>query len=139
MRYIIVLALSAACMTSCITEIHVNPTGVHVWVATEPIQCLNNPWERDWLESNDWDYSRYPKDPSTPGLEPEEFEIIQNYYDRQGVEVSEAETNPRFDAVCLTCSCPEGHTLYLFVRAEDVEQMIEFGYRKEAPKQGSDI
>jgi len=105
-----------------------------LWVAMEPIQCLGNPWERDWLESHNWDYSGYPKDPTTPGLEPEEFAIIQDFYDRLGVTVFEAETAPKNEAVCLACSCPEGHTLYLFVAAEDVQKMMEFGYRVESPK-----
>jgi hypothetical protein len=134
MKWVVASGLSLLCVMSCISEETLSPVPERVWVATEPIQCLGNPWERDWLESHDWDYSGYPKDPSTPGLEPEEIEIIQDYYARHGVEVSEAETAPKFHVVCLACCCPEGHTLYLLVRDEDVEQMIEFGYRKEDPK-----
>ncbi|MEE9270920.1 MAG: hypothetical protein V3V49_11745 [Candidatus Krumholzibacteria bacterium] len=104
-----------------------------VWVAIEPIQCLGNPWEQDWLKSNEDSYSAYPKDPTRQGLTPEEFEIIKDFYSRQGVVVFEGETRPKYDNVCLACSCPEGHTLYLWVRAGDVETMISFGYRVESP------
>ena len=108
-------------------------TAEDVWVATAPIQCLGNPWERDWLDAHGGDYAGYPKDPHTPGLEPEEIEIIRDFYKRQGVVVSDV-TSTRWDhAVCLACSCPEGYTLYLLVRPEDVETMIAFGYRKEEP------
>ena len=134
MRWVVVLALSVLCVMSCNREDSTSPNPDQVWVATEPIQCLGNPWERDWLESHNGDYSGYPKDPATPGLEPEEFEIIRDYYGRQGVTVFEADTAQKYDVVCAACSCPEGHTLYLLVQGEDVQQMIEFGYREEPPE-----
>ena len=105
----------------------------NTWVAIEPIQCLGNPWEQDWLENNNGDYHSYPKDPTTPGLEPEELEIIQDYYERQGVTVFDGKNIPKYEQVCLACSCPEGHTLYLLVRDQDVETMVALGYRVEAP------
>lgn len=134
MRWAISLALSLLSVTSCISEDVNVPAPGRVWVATEPIQCLGNPWEHDWLESHSGDHSGYPKDPSTPGLEPKEIAIIQSYYGRQGIEVFATETARKFDVVCLACSCPEGHTLYLLVREQEVEQMIEFGYREESPR-----
>ena len=103
------------------------------WVAIEPTQCLTNSWEMDWLANNNGDYSGYPKDPTRPGLEHEEFEIIQDYYSRQGVVVFEATTRPKYETVCLACSCPEGHTMYLAVRNQDVDIMVGFGYRVEEP------
>jgi len=137
MRWGVTVTFLGLCITSCVAVISVN-SGMHVWVATEPIQCLENPWERDWLESHNWDYSNYPKDPGTPGLEPAEFEIVQKYYAGFGVEVSDKATQSKFDAVCAACTCPEGHTLYLKVRDEDASQMLEFGFRKEAPKKTND-
>lgn len=105
------------------------------WVAIEPIQCLKNPWEQDWLEKNDWDYDSYPKDPARPGLEPAEFEVIQDFYDAAGVAVSGGQTAPKYDNVCLACTCPEGHTMYLLVRDQDVDTMLGLGYRVESPPQ----
>ena len=102
------------------------------WVATEPTQCLTNPWERDWLEQHNNDYDAYPK--RQPGeLTPEELQIIKDYYDREGVVVFDGTTRPRYEEVCLACSCPEGHTLYLSVRTQDVETMRRLGYREEIP------
>ena len=51
-------------------------TQIREWVAIEPTQCLSNAWEVDWLEQHGGDYAAYPKDPLTPGLEPEEIAII---------------------------------------------------------------
>jgi hypothetical protein len=102
------------------------------WVAIEPIQCLGNPWEQDWLD-NGGDYQDYPKDPTTPALEQAELEIIKDYYQRQGVEVSDGLNEPKYDNVCLACSCPEGQTLYLQVREEDIPTMLSLGYRLESP------
>jgi hypothetical protein len=104
-----------------------------VWVAIEPTQCMSNAWERDWLAQNGNAYEDYPKDLSQPGLEPEEYEIIREYYLRQGVVVLGSATTPGAPVVCLACSCREGRTLYLLVRDRDVETMVGFGYRLEDP------
>lgn len=106
---------------------------IRPWVAMEPKQCLSNPWEVDWIQHHGGDYDAYPRDPTTPGLEPEEIAIIISYYARQGVVVSETDTAPKYAAVCMGCACPEGYTLFLRVREEDVETMIGFGYRIEDP------
>jgi len=50
------------------------------------------------------------------------------------VKVFEAETARKYDVVCAACSCPEGHTLYLLVRDEDLQRMIAVGYREESPE-----
>jgi hypothetical protein len=106
--------------------------GQLAWVAIEPRQCMTNPWEVDWLLQHG-DSESYPKDPRQPGLEPGEVLIIQDYYSRQGVIVSDTATAPRYEVVCMACTCPEGHTMYLRVREGDVETMTGFGYRVESP------
>lgn len=111
----------------------VNRVQPATWVAIEPTQCLTNAWEADWLAQHGNDYASYPKDFSTPGLEPEEVAIITDYYRRQGVEVSGTATMPKYGIVCLACNCAEGHTMFLRVREGDVETMIGFGYRVESP------
>ena len=87
----------------------------------------------DWRERHGDDYDAYPKDPTTPGLEPEEIAIITSYYARQGVIVFETSTAPKYAAVCMSCACPEGHTMFLQVREGDVDTMVGFGYRVEVP------
>jgi hypothetical protein len=104
------------------------------WMAIEPTQCLTNPWEEDWLAQPGNTYVDYPKDYATPGLDPGEIAIIKDYYLRHGVVVVETATTMRFEVVCLACSCPEGHTMYLLVRARDVATMLSLGYRRESPR-----
>ena len=114
-----------------------NPTRIQVWVALEPIQCLGNSWERDWIDAHGGDYAAstaYPSSsPWTPGLAPGELEIIRNYYARQGVTVFAAEKVPAQLDVTADCSLEAGYTLYLLVRREDVPRMVGFGYREESP------
>ncbi len=108
------------------------PTGT--WVALEPVQCLGNPWEQDWLSQDGHDPESYPKNPTLKGLEPAEFDIVRNFYLVHGVEVLDSAWAPKFEVVCMACSCPEGHTMFLLVRARDVEAMHALGYRTEAPR-----
>jgi len=135
------LALSFIWMPGCNSP---NPVGSDLtplggvfrddtWVATDPIQCLGNPWEQDWLAANNWDYGSYPGDPVTPELEPEELKIITDYYDRQGVRILSAETVQQNNNVCQSCSCPLGYTLYLLVPGDDVRTMLDSGFRLETP------
>ncbi len=136
MRLRVVVLACVLGLFSCKHAAFLGPWGPELhkrWVATEPIQCLGNPWEQDWLKSHDGDYASYPKDPTRPGLEPEEIEIIKDFYRRQGVVVFEVDTRPKYLAVCAACLCPEGHTLYLRVRLEDLETMLALGYRQESP------
>jgi hypothetical protein len=109
-------------------------TQAQTWVAIEPTQCLTNAWEADWLRQHGGDYDAYPKDYARPGLEPEEIAIITDYYTEHGVVVSETATARDYEArTCAACTCAEGHTMFLLVRDQDVDTMIGFGYRIEAP------
>ncbi|UCG50428.1 MAG: hypothetical protein JSW58_09440 [Candidatus Latescibacterota bacterium] len=126
---ILILLVAAGCGSDDVT----GPQ--KAWVATDPIQCLGNPWEQDWLEAHGGDYEAYPRDPSTPGLEPEEEEIITEYYDREhDVKIFDIETAETYEGVCRACSCPQGYTLYLLIPTLDVETMLDLGYTLEGPK-----
>jgi hypothetical protein len=103
------------------------------WVATDPIQCLGNPWEQDWLESHNGDTASYPGDPLTPELDPAEMEIITDYFESQGVKIIGGETAGMDDNVCLSCACPLGYTLFLLVPGDDVQAMLDLGFRLETP------
>ena len=97
------------------------------WVEIDLVQCMNNPWEIDWLRTHNWNSSAYP----THGLDldPQEIEIIKNYYAKQGITVFDARSEWTHEAACLACSCSVGHTLYLLVSDDDVDSMLELGYR----------
>ncbi len=93
------------------------------WVEIDPIQCLGNPWEIDWLKDND----DYPRDVHTLELEQGEEDIIKEYYLKQGVSILKVESEWTHDIVCEACSCPQGYTLYLLV--SDVDKMIKLGHK----------
>jgi hypothetical protein len=63
------------------------PSG-QTWVATEPVQCLGNPWEQDWLERYGNNYAAYPGDAGA------QDGIVKGYYGRLGITVSEVASLP---------------------------------------------
>ncbi len=103
-----------------------------IWVEINPVQCMGNPWERDWLDANNNDVSAYPRGPDAPLPGPEVIELIKDYYAKQGVEVMDAKSAWVMQAVCEACSCPEGYTLYLSIAASDVEKMTGLGFKVSA-------
>jgi hypothetical protein len=138
----IVVLFFAGCLTqdpSAPENPSLNSVRNNNWVAIEPTQCLTNPWEKDWLARNKASFADYPKDPNRPGLELEELKIIKDFYARQDIIVLDATTRKKYDSVCAACTCPEGHTLYLQVRPQDVKKMSGLGYRLEVPRPSSTI
>jgi hypothetical protein len=107
-------------------------TPATVWMATEPTQCLSNAWERDWIAQHDGDEASYPRG-DLYQIEPEEAEIITDDYARNDVIVSEVTSAHTLESVCAACDCPQGHTLYLSVRPQDVVKLKVFGYRQQDP------
>ena len=99
------------------------------WVEIDPIQCFGNAWEIDWIQSHDGNSSAYPRDTHTPGVDPEEIEIIKDYYGRQGVTIYYVKTAVTYETVCEACTCPQGYTLYLLVDDSNVDKMLDFGYK----------
>ena len=76
MVFLSTIVCVAACDSDEVTKLATKTAKnvlTQTWVAIEPIQCLGNPWEQDWLDNNNGEYDAYPKDPTTPGLEPEEL------------------------------------------------------------------
>ena len=98
-----------------------DPQQKNMWVEIAPIQCLGNPWEQDWLKSHADNYSGYPKD--------REFEVIKDYYKRQGIVILDVKSRQKYEVVCLACTCPRGDALYLLVNAIDSEKMLALGYK----------
>lgn len=108
------------------------------WVSIEPIQCLSNPWEIDWIKTSSggdplrWDdfYGQYPRDNAVD-------QIIKNFYQKEGITIFDIKRDGIRDAegkpigeFCEACSCAAGYVLYLNVSDLDVEKMESFGYTK---------
>jgi hypothetical protein len=95
------------------------------WVAIDPIQCMLNPWEQEWLEEHPGEM--YP-------LELEEMlPIIIDYYEKLGIRIYESKIMWTHNSVCLACSCPAGYTVYFQVSRWDVRRMLDLGFRVETP------
>ena len=129
---IVLSGLAAIILGGCLLNDQ-GPIG-KVWMSIAPIQCLGNPWEQDWLANHDDNYDAYPRDLSKPGLEEEEKEIIQSYYQQRGVTIEAFATTEWDGAVCLACSCPQGYTMYTLVAERHEQTMLDFGYvRSDSP------
>lgn len=92
------------------------------WVKINPIQCLGNPWERYWLESEDKENQDYPV------WQLRKFGIVKDYYAEQNIKIHSIKSEITQEVVCKACSCPTGETLYLQVYDAEVEKMEGLGY-----------
>ncbi len=102
-----------------------------VWMKTEPIQCLGNPWEKAWLEAHRGAYDEYPNG-HPRRVEEEEKRIIRDFFESQGIHVLKVEAVPFPDdaMVCEACDCPQGYTLYILTDKEGAEKLEQFGFRE---------
>jgi len=96
------------------------------WVAIDPIQCMGNPWEQEWLEQHPGEL--YPME-----LE-DKLPIVVDYYQRQGCRIFDSRIIMTYNEVCRACSCPAGYTVYFHVLNRDVPGMLDLGFRIESPE-----
>ena len=120
MKYLLSVVVSMLIfMISC-----TNP--VRTWVTIDPIQCMGNSWEQDWLEDNAEDYDLW-NELDVSGRE----SVFINYYENQGIIIHEMKTSYPYDAVCLACICPRGDRIHCSVDDDDVDKMLELGFSVE--------
>jgi len=106
-----------------------------VWVEIDPIQCLWNPWEKDWIENRENNFSVYPRNIHTLWVDQEEINIIKEYYKKQGFTIIGIKTltfEEKFGkkvGLCEACNCLDGYTLYLLIPKEDVDKIIGLGFK----------
>ena len=100
----------------------------NIWVTMNPIQCLGNPWEFDWLKKNKNQYSQYPIDIPNK-IDTKEIEIIKKFYINKEIDIWDIKSTPINDTICTTCSCPQGYKLYVLVSKKDAKKMIKMGWK----------
>lgn len=72
-----------------------------VWVTIDPIQCLGNPWEQDWLQTHEYD--QYPRD------ERGRLRIFREYYEQQDVSFHTITlSGTGAGGTCDGCGCSDG-------------------------------
>ena len=98
-----------------------------VWVIVRPVQCLGNPWEKDWLARNKNQAAKYPRT--------EEFEVLAAYFARKKIPVLDIRVKPyvKGDMLCQACDCPRGDTLFLMIYAKHAPKMVRLGYTERMP------
>ena len=101
------------------------------WVEIDPIQCLGNPWEQDWLKSHNNDYASYPRNVHTEGLDDGETVVIKDYYRNQSITVFDVRSGSWGGETfqCEGCGCSAGYTLYLLVSELNVDEMLNLNYK----------
>ena len=92
-------------------------------VYIDPIQCLGNPWDGDWLESND--VEDYPQ------TESGRLQIFTDYYEKLGVKMVDVYSEWVYNATCDACSCPTGERYYCMVDEADVDFLLESGFSQD--------
>lgn len=96
------------------------------WVTIDPIQCMGNTWEHDWLENNNDDYELYAKFSDS-----ERLQIFEQYFEKLGIEINKLEQTFPYDATCSACSCPRGDRIHCYINESDIDQMLSFGFKIE--------
>jgi len=94
-----------------------------IWMSIDPVQCLGNEWEQDWLEHTGNNYEVW-----TDLSEAEQLEIFKVFYEGQGVIIHELDVTYPYEDVCLACSCPRGDRIHILVDAGNLEQMLDWGF-----------
>ncbi len=93
-----------------------------IWVEKEPVQCLGNEWEQDYLERNNIKFENYP-------IWKEE-EIIKEFYYRRGIRIYKIKKEKLKEEIfCQACSCPRGDKIKVLINEEELGEMKEFGWK----------
>ncbi len=100
-----------------------------VWVSTPLAQCWSSPWQQAWRSNPANEGTTYPK-----GL-PEEYAIINDYFAAENIVVSDSKITSETIIACAACGCPNGETMYLYIRQQDVETMLANGFTLATPEQ----
>ena len=109
-------------IAGCNVQNQSNPTqSKQVRMQINPVQCLGNPWERDWLNSHSNDYNLYKNS--------NEFDVIKDYYKKQGIVIFDVRKERTMEIVCDACSCPRGDTIYVSISDSDAGKMLNLGFK----------
>ncbi len=94
-----------------------------VWVHIDPVQCLANPWEQEWLENNDYDYDAYYQK-----SDEEKQDVFVGYFLNFGLVIYDIfETHP-YELVCGACPCPKGNRFHCLVDESKLAILEEFDF-----------
>jgi hypothetical protein len=97
------------------------------WVIIRPVQCLGNPWEKQWLTEHKNKADKFPRN--------RQFRLMRNYFAKKGIPILEmrVKTYKQGDPVCQACECPRGDEVYVMIQADDAPKMVNLGYTERVP------
>lgn len=95
------------------------------WVSIDPIQCLGNSWDQDWLVQHDNDSSQYPHD------EAGQLRIFGEFFEEQGVIIYQTVVTFPYNATCDGCGCPRGDRISCLIDEAGLPTMLEWGFTEE--------
>jgi len=101
----------------------VDLAAMKVWVAIDPIQCLGNAWEQDWLLTHEYD--DYPRDVEG------RMAILRDFYEGQGVTIHQSIVSRWTEVVCAACACPTGDRIHCLIDEADLSTMLDWGFVEE--------
>ncbi len=119
----VVMAAGLATLGSAPTAGLVSRPPDTTWVGMDPAQCEWTPWEQEWWETHDGDFSSYPRDPE------DVRGIIAEFFARRGISILDFDVEVFAEFAPAVCSSPRGHTFFLLVHDSDVDAMLGFGFR----------
>ena len=94
-----------------------------LWLYIDPIQCLGNPWDLDWLLTHD--YNDYPQ------TESGRVAIFRDYYTGQGLVIHEVRVEQAYEGVCGACGCPTGERYFILVDEADEGAFLDLGFVRD--------
>lgn len=101
----------------------------NVWMKIDEIQCLENPWEADWIEKNVNRYETIDNVKDAYFVQIQE-RIITKYYAEKGITIIDLKRTDEGEALCNECSCPSGRVLRVYVSSSDAEKLKELGFKE---------
>jgi hypothetical protein len=122
---VLFLSLSARAEVAVSTDTMAIPDrGTHVWAIAEPLQCLANAWEKDWIAKHKKQADKYPIR--------EERAIIKEFFTRKGIRIADMRLS-KGGPTCASCECPRGDKLFLLIEANDAQALEPYGFKKRLP------
>jgi hypothetical protein len=98
-----------------------------IWVVVRPVQCMGNPWEKDWMAKHKNRADQYPRK--------KEFGILKTYFAKKRIPILEIRLKPyvKGDPLCAACDCARGDTVYLLTYAQYTPTLVKLGYTQRVP------
>src|SRR5438105_13260127 len=122
-RLCLVIVTTATALMAMRSANAVNPELEKAWIEIKPVQCLGNPWEKWWQAG----HRNFPRS--------QEQRIIRGYFKKRDITIRGIRVRPyrKGEALCSSCDCPRGDTLFLLVDGSDVAKMYQMGYKDRIP------